>query len=145
MATQMSNANALSLIQPAAFLIRSFTPASPTHSCKAMVARRRCCVTDQPHPILLLRANVLGIRAETIATVHPKVAVGSSAGFNAERPKKLGRGTWAMRHDRQLIALAKTHSLQGIADRLGRPIATIVRRAARLGVSIQEQDGSRPR
>ena len=50
-----------------------------------------------------------------------------------------------MRHDRQLIALAKTHSLQDIADRLGRPITTIVRRAARLGVSIQEQDGSRPR
>ena len=144
MATQMSNANALSLIQPAAFLIRSFTPASPTYSCKT-VARRAAALPEQPHPILLSRANDLGIRAETIAMAHPKVAAGPSAGFNAEMPKKLGRGTWAMRHDRQLIALAKTHSLQDIADRLGRPITTIVRRAARLGVSIQEQDGSRPR
>ena len=92
---------------------------------------------DRPHPLLLLRANVLGIRAETIAIAHPKVAAGPSAGFSAEMPKKLGRGTWAMRHDRQLIALAKTHSLQDIADRLGRPITTIVRRAARLGVSIE--------
>ena len=85
-------------------------------------------IPERPHPLLLLRANDLGIRAETIAIAHPKVDAGPSAGFYAEMPKKLGRGTWAMRHDRQLIALAKTHSLQGIADRLGWPITTIVRR-----------------
>jgi hypothetical protein len=42
-----------------------------------------------------------------------------------------------MQHDRQLIAFAKIHTLQGIADRMGRSITTILKRAERLGLSIR--------
>jgi hypothetical protein len=41
-----------------------------------------------------------------------------------------------MRHDRELIALAKTHTLEEIAEKLNRPVTTIIRRTARLGLSI---------
>lgn len=45
---------------------------------------------------------------------------------------------WAMKSDRELIALAKTH-LEAIADKLQRPQATILKRASRLGLSIKRQ------
>jgi hypothetical protein len=40
-----------------------------------------------------------------------------------------------MKSDRELMALAKTHSLQAIADKLQHP-ESILRKAAKLGVSI---------
>jgi DNA-binding MurR/RpiR family transcriptional regulator len=46
-------------------------------------------------------------------------------------------GQWLMRHDRELIALSKTHTLEAIADQLQRPPATILRAAKRLGLSIK--------
>jgi hypothetical protein len=44
---------------------------------------------------------------------------------------------WSMRQDRELIALSKTHTLETIADQLKRPQATILKRAARLSLSIK--------
>jgi hypothetical protein len=53
-------------------------------------------------------------------------------------PKKFSRGAWSMQHDRELIALVKAHMLlQTVAKKLDRPITTIIRRTARLGVSIE--------
>jgi len=43
-----------------------------------------------------------------------------------------------MQHDRELIALVKAHTpLQTIAKKLDRPVATIIRRTAQLGISIE--------
>jgi hypothetical protein len=42
-----------------------------------------------------------------------------------------------MQDDRELIALARAHTpLQAIAEKLDRPVTTIIRRTARLGLSI---------
>jgi hypothetical protein len=48
-----------------------------------------------------------------------------------------------MRHDRELIALSKTHTLEAIADQLQRPPWTILRAAKRLGLSIKR--GAKPK
>jgi hypothetical protein len=42
-----------------------------------------------------------------------------------------------MRHDRELIAPAKSRNLEAIAAQLQRPPAFILKRAARLGLSIK--------
>jgi hypothetical protein len=42
-----------------------------------------------------------------------------------------------MKSDRELIALSKTHTLQTIADKLLRPPEAILRKAAKLGLSIK--------
>jgi hypothetical protein len=47
--------------------------------------------------------------------------------------------TWSMATDRELIVLAKTQNLEAIADELKRPPAYILKRAARLGVSIRRK------
>jgi len=44
---------------------------------------------------------------------------------------------WSMRDDRELIALAKTHTLQAIAERFDRPVTTVLHRAERLGLPIR--------
>jgi transposase len=63
-------------------------------------------------------------------------------------PKNPTRAGWSLKYDRELIVLAKTHSLKAIAEKFDRPMATIVRRAARLGLSIRgkvkEMSHSRP-
>jgi hypothetical protein len=54
--------------------------------------------------------------------------------------KKLSRSrfAWSMQHDRELIALVKAKTpLQTIAEKLDRPVTTIIRRTARLGISIE--------
>jgi hypothetical protein len=51
--------------------------------------------------------------------------------------KKSTRAGWPLEHDRELIALAKTHSLQAIAEKLDRPMTTVIKRAARLGLTIK--------
>jgi hypothetical protein len=51
--------------------------------------------------------------------------------------KKSTHAGWTLKYDRELIVLAKTHSLKAIAEKFDRPMATIVRRAARLGLSIR--------
>jgi hypothetical protein len=51
--------------------------------------------------------------------------------------KKFTTGEWSMRHDRQLIMLAKTHTLEDLAKKFDRPVTTIVRRAEQLGLSIR--------
>jgi hypothetical protein len=43
-----------------------------------------------------------------------------------------------MRHDRELIALSKTQTLEAIADQLQRSPATILMNAKRLGLSIKQ-------
>jgi hypothetical protein len=49
-----------------------------------------------------------------------------------------GRGNfWSMNPDRELIALAKTKTLEAIADHFERPPATILRLARRLGLTIK--------
>jgi hypothetical protein len=50
--------------------------------------------------------------------------------------RKPNRYGWPMAKDRELIALAKTHSLETIADRLRRSPTSILNRAARLGLKI---------
>ena len=42
-----------------------------------------------------------------------------------------------MKDDRELIALAKSETLEAIADQLQRRPATILKKAARLGLSIK--------
>ena len=44
-----------------------------------------------------------------------------------------------MKLDRDLIAMSKTHTLQTIANRMQRSPATILKKAARLGLSIQRR------
>jgi hypothetical protein len=44
---------------------------------------------------------------------------------------------WSMKSDRELIHLAKTRTLQAIADQFQRSPAYILKRAARLGLSIK--------
>jgi hypothetical protein len=52
-------------------------------------------------------------------------------------PKKFASGAWSMKHDRELIMLAKTHTLQAIAERFDRPVTIVLHRAERLGLSIR--------
>jgi hypothetical protein len=44
-----------------------------------------------------------------------------------------------MRHDRELIALSKTHTLEAIVEQLQRPPAAILAKAKRLGISIKRR------
>ncbi len=44
-----------------------------------------------------------------------------------------------MKTDRELIQLAKKQSLEGIADRLQRSPASVLKRAARLGLSLKRK------
>jgi hypothetical protein len=46
-------------------------------------------------------------------------------------------GRWSMRHERELIQLAKTQSLEAIANRLKRSPTLILKTAVRLGLSIR--------
>jgi hypothetical protein len=41
-------------------------------------------------------------------------------------PKKFASGAWSRKHDRELIMLAKTDTLQAIADRFDRPVTTVL-------------------
>jgi hypothetical protein len=51
---------------------------------------------------------------------------------------KTKRRMWSMQQDRELIALSRANTpLQTVAEKLDRPITTIIRRSARLGLSIQ--------
>jgi alpha-D-ribose 1-methylphosphonate 5-triphosphate synthase subunit PhnG len=42
-----------------------------------------------------------------------------------------------MKSDRELIAVSKTHTLEAIADQLQRSPESVLKRAARLGLSIR--------
>ena len=53
--------------------------------------------------------------------------------------RKASVATWSMKADRELIALAKTQSLEAIADKLQRSPAYILKRTARLGASIKRK------
>jgi hypothetical protein len=46
---------------------------------------------------------------------------------------------WSMKADRELIALSKTKSLQGLADQFERSPASILKKAKRLGLSIKRK------
>jgi hypothetical protein len=46
---------------------------------------------------------------------------------------------WSMRNDRELIQLAKMRTLEAIADQLQRSPAHILKKAARLGLSIKRK------
>ena len=45
--------------------------------------------------------------------------------------------TWSMRHDRELIALAKSRNLEAIAVQFQRSPTFIIKKATRLGLSIK--------
>jgi hypothetical protein len=47
------------------------------------------------------------------------------------------RGSWSMRHDRELIALAKSRNLEAIAVQFQRSPTFIIKKATRLGLSIK--------
>jgi DNA-binding CsgD family transcriptional regulator len=51
--------------------------------------------------------------------------------------RKIGR--WSMKSDRELIELAKSHSLEAIAEKINRSPATIRQHAVRLGLSIKRK------
>jgi hypothetical protein len=64
----------------------------------------------------------------------------TSRAFQCVMAKKSSRSrfAWSMQHDRELIALVKAHiPLQTIAKKLDGPVTTIIRRTARLGLSIE--------
>jgi CHASE3 domain sensor protein len=46
------------------------------------------------------------------------------------------RRLWSMKSDRELIELAKSQSLEAIADKMQRPPGSVLKQAARLGLSI---------
>jgi hypothetical protein len=48
-------------------------------------------------------------------------------------------GRWSMKTDRELIQLAKSQTLEAISDQLGYTPAYILKRAARLGLSIKRK------
>ena len=52
------------------------------------------------------------------------------------RPKK---ASWSMKGDRELMELAKSLSLEAIADKINRNPATVLKRAVRLGLSIKRK------
>jgi alpha-D-ribose 1-methylphosphonate 5-triphosphate synthase subunit PhnG len=51
--------------------------------------------------------------------------------------RKLKAAMWSMKRERELMALAKTNRLDAIADQMQRSPAFIMKRAARLGLSIK--------
>jgi hypothetical protein len=64
----------------------------------------------------------------------------TSRAFQSVMAKGLSRSrfVWSMQHDRELIVLVKAHTpLQTLAKKLDRPVTTIIRRTARLGLSIE--------
>jgi hypothetical protein len=50
---------------------------------------------------------------------------------------------WSMKTDRELIKLAKTETLEAITDQLKRPPASILAKAARLGLTIKRKGKAR--
>jgi hypothetical protein len=68
----------------------------------------------------------------------PASAAIECAGGTAMNRKPTGRG-WAMKTDRELIALSKTKTLEAIADHFQRPPTVILDRAKRLGLSIKRK------
>ncbi len=46
---------------------------------------------------------------------------------------------WSMKNDRELTELAKSQSLEAIAEKINRSPAFILKRAARLGLSIKRK------
>jgi DNA-binding CsgD family transcriptional regulator len=46
---------------------------------------------------------------------------------------------WSMKSDRELIELAKSHSLEAIAEKINRSPATVLKQAVRLGLSIKRK------
>jgi hypothetical protein len=49
------------------------------------------------------------------------------------------RTMWSMKSDRELIQLAKSQTLEAIAEKIQRSPAFILKRAARLGLSIKRK------
>jgi hypothetical protein len=47
------------------------------------------------------------------------------------------RRRWSMKNDRELIELAKSQSLEAIAEKIRRSPANVLEKAARLGLSIK--------
>jgi hypothetical protein len=53
---------------------------------------------------------------------------------------KQKKGVWPFKEERELIKLAAaSRSLETIANRLGRHTATVLKKAAKLGISIKGQ------
>ena len=46
---------------------------------------------------------------------------------------------WSMKADRELIELAKTETLEAIADQLQLPPKSILKKAAKLGLTIKRK------
>jgi hypothetical protein len=57
--------------------------------------------------------------------------------------KRSIRGWSAMKSDRELIDLAKTKTLDAIAEQLNRPPSAILRKAKKLGLSIKRSTKSK--
>jgi hypothetical protein len=53
--------------------------------------------------------------------------------------RKPRAGTWSMKTDRELIGLAQSETLEAIVDQLQRRPATILKKAARLGLSVKRK------
>jgi hypothetical protein len=59
------------------------------------------------------------------------------------KARKSRVGRWSMKSDRQLIELAPERTLEAIAIRFKRSPATILKKAARLGLSIKREKTKR--
>ncbi len=58
------------------------------------------------------------------------------------RVGKQKKGVWPFKEERELIKLAAaSRSLETIANRMGRPTATILKKALQLGISIKRAKG----
>jgi len=53
--------------------------------------------------------------------------------------RKPKTGRWSMKSERELIQLVESDTLEGIADHLQRSPTSVLRRAARLGLSIKRK------
>jgi hypothetical protein len=73
------------------------------------------------------------------------VSLGGELGLQAKArghsmpPEPSDRAWNSMKSDRELIELAKTHTLRTLAEQLQRPPAAILRKATRLGLSIKRK------
>ena len=53
--------------------------------------------------------------------------------------KRIRRGMWAMRHDRELIALSKTKTLEALVEHFRHPRTAILTKAKRLSLQIKRK------
>ena len=57
-------------------------------------------------------------------------------------PRRNKGAAWSMKHDRELIGLSQSLTLEAIAERLGRKPDKILKSATRLGLTLNRREAS---